>query len=99
MMLWMVTDPRVDLGFLPSFISEQDPRSASEQLNANYTHGGGWRPQPGFTHKDFALTYPGDPTMQPVAMTNLRHELICLYPHDYLAIFQPDGTFEVSRVD
>jgi len=99
MMLWMVTDPRTDLGFLPSFISDQDPRTASEQINANYSYGG-WDPQAGFDLlKDFALKYPGDPPMKPVAMTNLRHELICLYPYSYLAIFQPDGSFEVSRVD
>jgi hypothetical protein len=100
MMLWIKTDPRVDLGFLPSFLSDTDPRPASIQIDTNYGHGGGWRPQPGFALlKDHTLKYPGDPPIKPLAMTNLRHELICFYPYSYLAIFQPDGTFEVCRVD
>ena len=100
MMLWIRTDPRVDLGFLPDLISDQDPRPVAEQLETNYAHGGGWRPQEGFTlGKDYVLTYPGDPPMKPLAMTNCRHELLCFYPYSYLGVFQPDGSFQVARVD
>jgi hypothetical protein len=100
MMLWIQTDPRVDLGFLPGMLSDADPRPAREQIEANYQHGGGWRPQTGFTlHANYRLKYPGDPPLRPRAMTNLRHEMIVLYDHDYLGIYQPDGSFEVARVD
>jgi hypothetical protein len=35
------------LGFIPSFLSEDDSRPAREQFAANYI--AGWQPMPGFT--------------------------------------------------
>jgi len=32
-------------------------------------------------------------------MTKLRDEVIVLYESEFVAIFQPDGTFEVARMD
>ena len=67
-MQWFVNSPRVDLGFLPSFLSEADPRPAAEQIHANYTHGGGWNPRlhgQSFDPVTLALTYPGDPPLYP----------------------------------
>jgi hypothetical protein len=90
-----------DLGFLPGFLSIDDPRPAKEQIDANYRHGGGWNAQPGFTlHEDGSLHYPGDPPLKPLAMTQLREELIMFYPHDYVAIVQLVGrSFEAARID
>jgi hypothetical protein len=89
-----------DLGLLPDFLSDRDPRPAAAQIDQNYAHGGGWRPQQGFTLlPSKTLTYPGDPPLQPVAMTRLRDETLLFYPHAILAIVQPDGAFEVCRVD
>lgn len=31
------------LGLIPLFISNDDPRSAVEQIDENYQHGGGWK--------------------------------------------------------
>jgi len=45
------------------------------------------------------LRYPGDPILAPLAQAKLRDELIVFYRHALVAIIQPDGSFEVSRVD
>lgn len=105
-MLWTMLHPKVTpehLGFLPSFLSEDDPRPAREQIDTGYAHGGGWRPfgqdrwtlDPGTT----VLRYPGDPPMRPLATTSLRKERLYFYDHAVLMILQPDGAFEVGRVD
>jgi hypothetical protein len=96
--------PRVDpdvVGFLPTFFSERDQRPAREQIDTAYAHGGGWRPQPGFNFNQhtFTMQYPGDPVFLPLARAYLRDELIILYEHEYLAIIQPDGSFEIGRVN
>ena len=95
--------PRVTqdmLGFLPAFWDEGDPRSAKEQANDAYRHGGGWRTSTAkFTITDAGLTYPGDPPMVLIAEAQLREETIRLYDGSWVAIVQKDGTFEVSRMD
>ena len=99
-MQWFVT-PGADLGFLPSFLSEKDPRPAAEQIHAHYGHGGGWNPQSGFTlHREtLALSYPGDPAMRPLAASKLRDQMIYFYDYSYVLILEKDGKFEVARVD
>ena len=62
------------IGPLPSFLDPADPRPAREQFDANYQHGGGWRPIKGFTcdwKKDGTIHYPGDPPLKPIA--GMRH--------------------------
>ena len=56
---------------------------------------------PGLTGlPDRSLKYPGDPPLKPIAaVSRLRDEVILFYPHDWLCVVQPDGSFEVSRVD
>jgi hypothetical protein len=106
MMRWHVAtypdgpEPEDILGFIPTFLNDNDPRPAAEQINENYAHGGGWRPQQKFTFdKNGNLRYPGDPPFKCIAATMLRDEMICLYEHALLMIMQPDGSFEVSTVD
>ncbi len=98
-MIWLYQNAEVDLGYLPSFLSKDDPRPAKEQINANYC--GGWLPLDGceLLYEDLTLTYPGDPPLNPIAGTNLRHELIIVYPNDIVMIIQPDHSFEVARID
>lgn len=49
------------LGYVPGFISADDPRPAAEQINERYGEFGGWRPNRGWRmHPDF-IAYPGDP--------------------------------------
>ena len=96
--------PRVTpewLGFLPTFFSPRDPRPAREQIHTAYLHGGGWRPQKGFTYNPQTRTmkYPGDPAFKPLAIAKLREETLIFYEAEYLAIIQPDGSFEMARVN
>lgn len=89
------------LGFLPSFLSEDDPRPAREQIHDNYRHGGGWRPFKGFKFDpgNLSITYPDDPPQYPLATVKLREEFLIFYPHAWLLIMQPSGKYEISRVD
>jgi hypothetical protein len=88
------------LGFLPDMLDENDPRPAREQLNDNYRHGGGWDPFPGFElNEDNSITYPGDPTLKPLAKAKLRDETILFYPFSGVMIQQPDRSFEICRMD
>lgn len=86
-----------ELGFLPAFLNEEDPRPAGEQFNTNYV--GGWNPFPGFTMEDNTLQYPGDPPLIPIGCTTLRDEVILFYPYAFVAIKQHDGSFEAARMD
>jgi len=95
-------DPDPDLsiaGHLPYFFDPKDPRPAAAQLHENYGHGGGWRPMQGFRYTKQALYYPGDPPYPLAALAYLRGEELRLYRSAWLAIVQPDGSFEVGRVD
>ena len=105
----MTTRPRwhlirtglIDLGAIPEWLDADDPRPAAKQIHEHYAHGGGWRPFKGAVTlgKFYELCYPGDPPLHPRAGTKLRDELILFYDHAWLAIIQPDRSFEVSRVD
>lgn len=100
-MKWYLVHPKAPeaLGYIPNFLSSADPRPAREQFNERYVFGG-WRPFEGFKlGKDFALLYPGDPPTIPVAWTLLRDERIVVYLHQWVAIIQPDNSFEVCRMD
>lgn len=103
LMVWQFLVPGMTpehLGLLPMMLDPSDPDPARVQFDKNYQHGGGWYPQPNFKLLDNnVLSYPGDPPFAPVAMTKLRDELILLYEYSYVAIIQPDRTFEVCRMD
>jgi len=90
------------LGFIPSFISAANPASAKEQIDANYAHGGGWRSSNSFTmgkDQELISKYPEDPDLFPLAIGHLRDEIIYFYDYAWTAIVQPDGSFEVARLD
>jgi hypothetical protein len=90
------------VGFIPTFLNLDDKRPAREQLDENYRHGGGWRPQSGFTQVSnhrYCLKYPGDPPLTPLAVIPIRKEVVLIYRYGYVAIFQEDGTFEACRMD
>lgn len=102
-MIWVRLNSKAvmdHLGLIPSFLSEDDPRTAAEQIDSNYNFGGGWRPQPKFKLMDNGnLAYPGDPDLTPLFMSQLRDETIFVYEFGYTAIVQQDGSFEAARVD
>jgi hypothetical protein len=100
MMQWFVK-PGVTpdtLGLIPHFLDEDDQRPAKKQFNAKYISG--WLPMKGFRlRNDGALCYPGDPPLEPLAETRLRDETIRVYQFAWVCIAQPDGSFEVARLD
>lgn len=100
---WLLLHPQMTpehLGFLPGFLDEDDKRSAREQFNERYVSGWMATGSDRFKLLDgYRLKYPGDPVLVPLAMTKLRDELIFLYEGEYVAIFQPDRSFEVARMD
>lgn len=101
---WQILDARASdmLGYIPTFVTEDDPRPAKEQFNTGYAHGGGWNPLSGWKLVDertYKIYYPGDPAMKPIARAELRDELICVYPHAWVGVFQKDGSYEIARLD
>jgi hypothetical protein len=95
-------DFREEYGLLISFIHENDHRPMREQFDERYAHGGGWRPfgKDKFRMlKNGGLVYPGDPTFKPLAILRHHEERAFIYEHAIVCIVQPDGTFEVSRLD
>ena len=100
---WEMLNPRMtrdQLGFLPGFLDNDDPRSVRQQIDANYQHGGGWRPFPGFLMlKNHTLHYKGDPPTPPLAKCVLRDETVYFYEGAFIAVQQLDGSYEVARVD
>lgn len=88
------------LGFVPLFFSESDPRPAREQVHEAYAHGGGWHPFNGFRMlSNGDMQYLGDPPTRLIAEARLRDEVLRFYDSAWFAIVQPDGSFEVSRLD
>ena len=97
------------LGPIPFWLDTDDKRPAAKQLDAHYQHGGGWRPMRGFELRDRArgtLVYPvkdpedgEDEVFEPFAALLFRKEMIFAYQHAIFAIVQPDGSFEVCRMN
>ena len=93
-------------GFIPSFLHPDDPRPAKQQIDEAYAHGGGWRSFPGFhfLSEDRSLTYvdddgDGDPALYPYLEIHLGDELVLVYPYSWVVILQPDGAWDVARID
>lgn len=105
MNIWIALDARFhpeQLGFLPDILTSDDARPVKEQLEDRYRHGGGWRPIPGMSlnRKTMTMRFPGDPIFKPAAFTTIGKEIVVFYPQcSLLAVIQPDGKFEVTRVD
>lgn len=101
-MIWVMRHPQATvemLGFIPEFLSENDPRPAREQFAANYVSG--WSPFKGFkvAADGSSLRYPDDPPQLLIAETRLRDEVIRFYDGSWVGVFQPDGSYEISRMD
>src|SRR5262245_44032341 len=87
------------LGIIPSFLSASDPRTAQEQINENYKHGGGWRPFDGFTIKDkWLMPKTDDDPLPPMAEARLHSQTIIFYPGAWVAIIN-DGEGMASSDD
>lgn len=99
---WEMLHPSVTeewCGLLLYMLDDSDSRPAREQLDANYQHGGGWVPFEGFKLTKKGIAYPGDPPMRPIAKARLRDEEVVLYECSWVSIIQPDGSYEIARMD
>ena len=73
------------VGFLPGIFLTTDSRSAADQLNARYAHGGGYSPMNkfklaySFDVGQALLEYPGGPTLQEVSRCKLHDEELILF--------------------
>ena len=88
------------LGFIPDFLSAYDSKPAIEQFAENYC--GGWMDFKGFTYDEQtgALKYPEDPDTALLYAAHLPNgEVVRIYQHAWVAVFQPDGSFRVARLD
>lgn len=93
-------------GFIPSWLNESSKSGAVEQIDKNYSHGGGWRDFNGFTLKGEIdsevgplLLYPGDPPTAAVCHWKVGDEQVVLFDHAWVAVVQPDGSHRIARID
>lgn len=100
-------------GLLPEIILADDPRPAKEQFAERYAHGGGWNPMSNWLYKPAQPGFPGGASLvynssdeeddaeeyPEVSRTTVNNETLILFECEFLAIVQPDGSFEVDRVD
>jgi hypothetical protein len=86
-------------GLIPGFLDESDPRSAKEQFHANYR--GGWHPVAKLSWEPATETlhYPGDPPMRPIGAILFGDEVLLMFPGAFVMVVQPDGRWEVARMD
>jgi len=93
--------PMDAVGFIPTFLSDDDPRPMREQIDENYASGGGWHELKGGTLDTDSLVYryPGDPPMPPLAVIVMRDEQLVVYDCSVCAIVQKDNSYTVSRLD
>ena len=84
-------------GIILSFLDHSDPRPAREQFDEQYV--GGWHSIKGFSFNTNQLTYPGDPPLRAISEVIFCDESIMIFPYAMVLILQPDGSFEVSRMD
>lgn len=100
---WKFFDPKISydyLGFIPLFLNLLDDRSAIEQLDENYSHGGGWRHFEGFELLENGnIQYPGDPEYQLLAETEINGDTVRFYPNSWVMVIRPDETWEICRMD
>jgi hypothetical protein len=103
-MQWVAKHPQATikmLGYIPDLLSDSDPRSAKDQINANYAYGGGWAPfkKNNWLIVNDSIKYLTDPPHPLLFEARLRDETIRFYNGAWVAIVQPDGSFEVARID
>lgn len=99
---WTNVHPDADidmLGVVPRFVLDNDPRPAAVQFNERYEYGG-WSPIRGFVlRKDRSIKFPEDPPLHALLERKLRDETITYYGYGLFMITQPDGTWEIARMD
>jgi len=82
-------------GYIPSFLIEghRDKMTAADAIKTYYVFG--WRPMEGFTVKNEALQYPGDPDIHPyVRIEYSNDETVWIFPYGWTRIND-----EIARLD
>lgn len=106
---WEFLHPRctiAHLGHIGALMRQDSTLTAAQQITRLYPFGG-WNPT--FRSKDSGcqlkhlgggvMKYPGDPLQRPIAKAQLRDETIYVYDSEFWVIVQPDGSFEMARLD
>lgn len=107
-MLIHMAGPRLVWGYIPSFLFTGDKTAKARDLfDRHYISG--WQPFDGFKltvdrslpflDGAFKFKYPGDPVMRVIAVGKFNDELILMLESEWVAIIQPDNSFEVCRMD
>jgi hypothetical protein len=104
---WHIASGRLysDVGVLPQIFLESDPRTAQEQANERYAHGGGWNSFKGFTlgggdAAGYSLLYPEDPPMPELARASFHNQTLVLFAHAWVGIIDSDNNLiDVARMD
>ena len=106
--------PPVSLGTLPLMFHPFSDDDAKTQIDKRYAHGGGFVDTPGFSlndewkepgeaiiqyYQEEAAPEEQDPPLHELARAKLGEETLIFFPYAFLAIVQPDGSFQVTRVD
>ena len=89
------------IGLVTMMLNPADKsRTAAQQLDDGYGHGGGWRPFNGFKMLENGnMKYTGDPETQLLWEAQFNDETIRVYENAWFAVVQKDGSFEVCRMD
>jgi hypothetical protein len=103
--MWKLLHPKMTmdhLGLIPMLVhSTGEP--LKQQINRNYSHGGGWNPagfsKMVFNPADCSAKYPGDPAMLPLASFDNQGEMLYFYDYAIVAVVDADGNAEFSRMD
>ena len=100
------TNPQYAGPYLPMIFNEGDPRTAQEQANHRYDHGGGWNSfngrgfeLKGTADKGFQLAFPGDPHMRELSRTQFHEQLLVLFECSWMAIIEDGKMIDVARID
>lgn len=92
-------------GYIPTFLSLNNPEGAVYQFAANY---GSWMSSDRATLEFLGpdtdhvavMRYPGDPDLLEIDRFKFRHEIVIIFPHAFVAVVDPDlGTYSISRLD
>lgn len=89
------------LGYIPSWLNEDAEGTAMEQLDRGYAWGGWQSFGKGVVklNPDNSFIYPGDPPQHPFAEIEFRDERIYMYQGSWVLVKQPDGSFDMARMD
>ena len=87
------------VGYIPSFLREDDTRPIIEQINERYISG--WHKFEGFQlmKKSWTIKFAGDPPLQPIAGAALHGEIIVVYPSAWVMIVKENNSYEIARMD